>query len=243
MKNYSTKKDEINTIKIEQSNQKVKSLKNSFNTLWPIMRSLLKGLVVLSLIYLIISPFYPHLEFLIVSIFNPIPKNENEEIEDVLGIYEQDDDNSEINRSLQNSNVDLLIIPKIQVKVPVYKSNDENDLNRGAWLKENSVSPGNIGNLIITGHKFIYFRNVRPFYFLYKLQKGDNIYIVWKKMVYKYEVKESFVVNDKDVWIENQSNNAVLTLYTCEGFDAKRRRVIRSDYIENFPIHKISDVE
>lgn len=202
----------------------------------PILKSKKLWIIVVILLfsfgaYTLLAPFLPEIEYL----FMPKPtwlSSDNAEISWVIDIVNKSDNIQDESGKISNIKPDKIIIPAISANVDLHYSNTENALNLGAWMKTSGAQPGQAGNAIITGHKFVYYSGERPFYHLYKVMPGNSVYIYWREQIYKYRVTENFVVDANETWIENPTTNALITVYTCEGLNAAQRRVIRAEFVQ-----------
>lgn len=133
-----------------------------------------------------------------------------------------------------------LIIPKLNVDVPVNFgiSNDTNTIN---MAMENGVAqfsipgasamPGQIGNLVITGHSAgdIYSNNQYKFIFsgLERLNAGDLVYIDYQGTRYTYSVTKKETVEPTNVAaLVYETNKPMLTLITCTPLGTSRYRLL-----------------
>lgn len=133
-----------------------------------------------------------------------------------------------------------LMIPKLNVDVPVHFgiSNDTDTIN--AAMEEGvaqfsipgaSAMPGQIGNLVITGHSAgdIYSNNQYKFIFsgLERLSNGDLIYIDYGGTRYTYSVtKQEVVEPDNVAALVYATDKPVLTLITCTPLGTSRYRLL-----------------
>lgn len=135
-----------------------------------------------------------------------------------------------------------LIIPKLNVDVPVAFgiSNDSatvmSAMNSGVahfMIPGASAYPGEIGNLVITGHSAgdIYSSNQYKFIFsgLERLENGDLIYVNYNSVRYTYSVVGKEVVEPTDVGaLVYETNKPMLTLITCTPLGTSRYRLLVS---------------
>ena len=127
----------------------------------------------------------------------------------------------------------LLVIPKIGVKIPIVEGTTEAALNKGAWHLPETSTPDKGGNTAITGHRWKY----RPpsgktFYLLDKLVVGDTFKIYWQGKEYNYKVINSAIVKPTDVWVLNPTKKSTVTLITCTPlFSTKNRLVVKGQLI------------
>ena len=133
-----------------------------------------------------------------------------------------------------------LIIPKLNVDVPVNFgiANDTDTIN---MAMENGVAqfsipgasamPGEIGNLVITGHSAgdIYSNNQYKFIFsgLERLNAGDLIYIDYQGTRYTYSVTKKETVEPTNVAaLVYETSKPMLTLITCTPLGTSRYRLL-----------------
>lgn len=133
-----------------------------------------------------------------------------------------------------------LIIPKLNVDVPVNFgiANDTNTIN---MAMENGVAqfsipgasamPGEIGNLVITGHSAgdIYSNNQYKFIFsgLERLGNNDLIYIDYQGTRYTYSVIKKETVEPSNVGaLIYDTDKPMLTLITCTPLGTSRYRLL-----------------
>lgn len=133
-----------------------------------------------------------------------------------------------------------LIIPKLNVDVPVYFgiSNDNETImdamNKGVAqfsITGANAMPGEIGNLVITGHSAgdLYSSNQYKFIFsgLERLATGDTIYINYKSTRYTYSVTTNETVSPNDVAALTKTNGKPqLILVTCTPLGTSRYRLL-----------------
>lgn len=127
---------------------------------------------------------------------------------------------------------DTLVIPQIGVDSPIVEGIGPEVLSQGLWRRPNSSTPDKGGNTVLTGHRFMYSSGPKTFYNLDKMKVGDTFFLYWKGKEYDYEVVDIFVVNPDQTEIEDQTEEPILTLYTCTPlWTAKQRLVIRASLI------------
>lgn len=131
-----------------------------------------------------------------------------------------------------------LIIPKLNVDVPVHFgiSLDEvmSAMNNGVAhyrIAGASAYPGEIGNLVITGHSAgdVYSSNQYKYIFsgLERLEDGDLIYVNYNSVRYTYRVIKKEVVEPSNVAaLVVDTNKPLLTLVTCTPLGTSRYRLL-----------------
>ncbi|PID98699.1 hypothetical protein CSA80_05175 [Candidatus Saccharibacteria bacterium] len=111
-----------------------------------------------------------------------------------------------------------LIIPKMLLDTPLIEGPEQNSfklLNEGAWRIPFSSTPDKGGNTVIAGHRFSYTGPRGIFYFLNKLQAGDDIGLWYNGTLYRYRVESSRTHAATDTYVQESTNDTRLTLYTC----------------------------
>lgn len=113
---------------------------------------------------------------------------------------------------------DGLIIPKMLLDTPLIEGPERNSfalLNKGAWRLPFASSPDKGGNTVIAGHRFSYTGPRGIFYFLNKLEPGDDIGLWYQGKLYRYKVEASRTHAATDTYVQESTNDSRLTLYTC----------------------------
>lgn len=133
-----------------------------------------------------------------------------------------------------------LIIPKLNIDVPVAFgiSNSEVDEAMNHGVAQFSVPganamPGQIGNLVLSGHSAgdIYSSNPYKFIFsgLERLTIGDLIYVNYNSVRYTYQMTKSEVVEPSNVAaLVYDTDRPMLTLITCTPLGTSRYRLLIS---------------
>lgn len=119
------------------------------------------------------------------------------------------------------SATDRILIPKIGVDIE-YRSGGPETLNDYSWHRyPERGNPVDGGNMILSAHRFSLAptpsetRRKSPFYNIHRLSTGDDIYVYYHGMRYDYKVEERHSVSPLAVEIEDRSETAKLTLYSC----------------------------
>jgi LPXTG-site transpeptidase (sortase) family protein len=181
-------------------------------------RRFIKIALIVVLILAIAIAVYPFLP-LIKYYFSSNPEN--------FGEVEQ----NSITRSEEEialmSQGNLLIIPKIGVKVPIVEGEDESALDKGAWRMPETSTPEKGSNTVLTGHRWK-FRppNEKTFYLLDKLEAGDKFTIYWEGRKYEYKVVSISIVLPTDLSVLNPTADFVVTLITCTPLFSIAKRLI-----------------
>jgi len=133
-----------------------------------------------------------------------------------------------------------LIIPKLNIDVPVNFDVHYNDImeamNHGVArfsIPGADALPGQVGNLVISGHSAgdIYSSNPYKFIFsgLERMNVGDLIYINYNSVRYTYQVTGSQVVDPSNVQaLIYNTDKPMLTLITCTPLGTSKYRLLLS---------------
>jgi len=123
----------------------------------------------------------------------------------------------------------VITIGSIGVQSDILEGIDENTLENGLWRRPNSSTPELGGNTVIAGHRYKYISGPNTFYNLDKVAVGEPIAITWKGKLYTYKVSEILTVGPNDSWIEQNTSEPLLTLYTCTPlWSSSQRLVVRA---------------
>lgn len=124
-----------------------------------------------------------------------------------------------------------LIVEKLGLNLPYGPR--QADLSTGAWQRYADRSdPVKGGNMILAGHRFELgwtpqqTKARSPFYKIDTLVEGDVLKVVFEDKEYSYEVTRRFHVESKDTWVEDNSAEHKLTVYSCELGGADKGRVV-----------------
>jgi sortase A len=126
----------------------------------------------------------------------------------------------------------LIRIPKIerlQDGWNVVQGVTRRDLKTGAGHMSHTPLPGQPGNSVISGHRTTY---GAPFHELDVLVPGDTIEVETALGTHVYQVRETFIVKPKDVWVVDALPGSWLTLTTCHPkFSARRRLIVKAELV------------
>jgi len=118
--------------------------------------------------------------------------------------------------------------------------------NEIAWMGSTSW-PGLGGNTGLAGHVTLRNGSDGPFRHLDSLQANDIITVITDRNIYTYQVRQKQVVNDDDFSIIQPSQQPILTLITCTGWNSEfghylQRLAVVADLVEMKPLSNHSMV-
>ena len=121
-------------------------------------------------------------------------------------------------------------IGTIGLEAMIMEGIDPKTLRRAVGHFPGTPLPGQQGNVAIAGHRDTFFRPLR------NIRKDDEITMTTLAGSYRYRVDSTQVVDPGDIYVLDNSTEAILTLVTCYPFDfvghAPKRFVVRA--------HKVS---
>ncbi|HLN19270.1 MAG TPA: sortase [Patescibacteria group bacterium] len=139
-------------------------------------------------------------------------------------------------------------IAKMNISAPMIwsKSEDEKsqleDLKQGVAHFPKTAAPGQIGNMVISGHSSNYFWVSGDYNYIFKdlnnLSKGDVIRLKTSQkngrvITYYYKVTNKFVTAPDDNRIFENSENPTLTLSTCWPLGTNLKRlIVKAEFIK-----------
>ena len=114
-----------------------------------------------------------------------------------------------------------------------------------AWMGDTSW-PGLGSNTALAGHVTLRTGEDGPFRYLDELQPEDRVRVYTEHNVYTYKVREKLVVDETDLSVVQSTEDSLLTLITCTGWDAGiryylKRLVVVAD-LENIEPIKIRNI-
>lgn len=134
-----------------------------------------------------------------------------------------------------------LSIPKLDIEAATVVIGGD-DLSNHLIQFSGTALPGGIGNSVVFGHSILpqYYdpeNYLSIFSTLPALDKGDEVYIDYEGIIYKYQVREMFEVRPSDIQILEQSkSSSYITLVTCTppGHPLKPKRlIVRAELVKS----------
>ncbi len=169
--------------------------------------------------YLVVFPYFPKLEYA-VSYFNEDVDPKNNLPIEVL--------------SALNRGENLLYISKSQVNRAIIETDNIKNIHEDVWIWPDSKKPNEGGNTVLLAHRYASIGGNRAstFYNLPEMATGDKSYVVWSGKIYEYEVFETFTVDPSHIEILQNTDENILTMFTCTPlWTSKERFVVRSKLV------------
>jgi sortase A len=124
-------------------------------------------------------------------------------------------------------------IPNLEMDAIVVEGVGVADLKRGPGHFPGSAGVGELGNMVIMGHRTTY---GAPFLRLDELRTDDRIIVLGPQGPRAYRVFESKVVSPEQVDVVARTPDARLTLTTCHPRFSAEKRLVVSARLEGNPI-------
>jgi sortase A len=96
-------------------------------------------------------------------------------------------------------------------------------INRGPSHWPGTALPGQVGNMVIAGHRTTY---SRPFYDLDLVQPGDEMIIQYEGETFVYHAVRTEIVGDDAMWIADQTYAFTATTFACHPKGSARQRIV-----------------
>ncbi len=174
------------------------------------LNNLLLGAIIVINAYVILTPIIPSLAFAIGS-----HSGQRQALTNKIQHSLTETDGATNNASVTNQ-PNSLIVPSMLLDQPILEGRDTYAvLNKGILRVQTSSTPDKGGNTVLIGHRFTYSIPKGVFYHLDKLAVGDEIGITWNNKPYRYQVATVKVVPPTETSVQDATDNAQLTLYTC----------------------------
>ncbi|HEX4903974.1 MAG TPA: class E sortase [Acidimicrobiales bacterium] len=125
-------------------------------------------------------------------------------------------------------------IPKLGLSVPLNQGISLKSIDRGPSHWPGTALPGNVGNVVVAGHRVTH---SKPFRHIDSLAVGDEIIYVVDGVRSVYAVTGNEVVTPDATWIVNQTQEATTTLFACHPPGSARYRfVVYGKLVSSTPV-------
>lgn len=116
-----------------------------------------------------------------------------------------------------------LVIEKTGVDAPVLQGDSDEQLRMGVGHRLGTAGPGQVGNLVLSGHNDIYGQVFRD---LDRLAEGDLITVYSRGEPFTYVVKQKLIVEPTDLSVLEPSQRPILTLISCYPYLVDSHRIV-----------------
>lgn len=117
--------------------------------------------------------------------------------------------------------IGIIEIPNLHIKYPIFEGTGNTQLNEGIGHMTETAKLCGKGNCVLAGHN----GSRRGVYFTYlcNIEAGTRVKITNKKRVtHEYEAQEMRVVSPYEEWVTEESEDEILTLFTCASHGTRR---------------------
>ena len=129
-----------------------------------------------------------------------------------------------------------LTVPSMLLNTPVLEGAVKDTyrvLDQGIWHWPLGSSPDKGGNTVLIGHRFTYTNPKGIFYYMDKVQVGDEIGLIWNQKPYTYKVTSITEVEPTETSVTDATADARLTMYTCTPLWNPKHRLVVVAELEN----------
>jgi len=119
--------------------------------------------------------------------------------------------------------VGWMSIPSIDLETPMFEGIRLTTLNHGPGHWPGSAAPGQIGNVVVAGHRTSHNAEFRR---LDRLVAGDIVTFTTPDGVFDYSVVGTEIVGPDALWIIDPSDTPTATLFACHPPGSTRQRIV-----------------
>lgn len=132
----------------------------------------------------------------------------------------------------QNHVEGVLIIDKINLKLPILTGATAGNLNLSVASIEHTGRVGEVGNYAIAGHRnFTYGKNFNR---LDEVEVGDWIGVDTGSKEFWYQVQEKLYVSPQSMWVlQGNGKDKEITLITCHPMENPTQRIVIRGQLED----------
>lgn len=114
-------------------------------------------------------------------------------------------------------------IPRIDLQRTMYEGIRLSTLDRGPGHWPGTAMPGDLGNVVVAGHRVSHNEDFRN---LDQLEPGDEVIFNTASGRHTYHVLSTEVVGPEAIWIVDQTPAATGTLFACHPPGSTRQRIV-----------------
>ncbi len=114
-------------------------------------------------------------------------------------------------------------IPKIGVVKSLFEGITLTTLDLGPGHWPGTAMPGQLGNVVIAGHRV---SHDKPFRHLDQLVAGDDVILTTAAGRFVYKVTGTEIVGPEALWIVDQTPDYTATLFACHPPGSTRQRIV-----------------
>ncbi len=126
----------------------------------------------------------------------------------------------------------------VNIKAPIVNGVTDEKLAEGVGHHKTTAFPNSDGgNVVLSGHRWKFGKNpaYKVFENIDELKIGDNVTVHYRGKDFVYKIIEQKIVDDKSIDILEQTNESMLTFYTCTPkYTSFKRLVYRAKLVDIF---------
>ena len=127
-----------------------------------------------------------------------------------------------------------LEIPALGLVETIREGVDLSVIDRGVSHWAGTAEAGGYGNMVLAGHRTT---KTAPFRDLGLLRPGDLVTVAgFDGRVAEYRVSETVIVTPSDMWIVEQTDVPILTLFACHPKGSARQRIVVRAELVDIPV-------
>ncbi len=216
------------------------------------MKKILKILITLFLVLLVIIPIfflfiYPQYNNILINrnrfdlykitkdtaikILTKISPSQDLYAQEVLAASSMEEtiskENINLSKKILEENNTRVVIKSINIDGRISQGETASSMNDGFWHFPISAYPGELGNVVIIGHRYQFLPPAKNTFFnLDKVRIGDEIKVVDKYNEFTYIVTSKKDVSPNDISVLQPSNDYRITLITCTPLWTHEKRLV-----------------
>jgi sortase A len=114
-------------------------------------------------------------------------------------------------------------IDRLGIDEPLHQGMSLTIINRGPSHWPGSALPGQVGNMVIAGHRTTY---SRPFHNLDLVEPGDIMEVTYEGETFRYRAERTEIVTPDSMWITEQTYAFTATTFACHPKGSARQRIV-----------------
>lgn len=114
-------------------------------------------------------------------------------------------------------------IPKLSINKTLFEGISLTTLDRGPGHWPGTALPGEVGNVVVGGHRT---SHDRPFRHIDQLVPGDEVIFTIDTGRFVYHVTRTEIVTPDSMWIIDQTQAYTATLFACHPVGSTRERIV-----------------
>ncbi|MFP4512422.1 MAG: sortase [Acidimicrobiales bacterium] len=116
-----------------------------------------------------------------------------------------------------------ITVDRLGIDEPLHQGMSLTMINRGPSHWPGTAMPGQVGNMVLAGHRTTY---SRPFHDLDLIEPGDEMIIEAEGETHTYQAVNTEIVAPDDMWIADQSHEFTATTFACHPKGSARQRIV-----------------